>query len=265
MSDKTIRTLRRASAIVTSATAVIAALALATACVGIFRIGDRPFTPENIATAWQSTAIFVWIFAACALAAGALHLLFPAPAKKAKSTPFPELRLAKIKTRLARKQYASATLAPLAKQEGYVKSMRISAVVVCVLAAAYPLYYLNDLDNFTSIGEQLNAQVIAALIPSLCFAAAALAYCCAVRLLSDVSCENAILYAKAIMLLPAPAAEKKPGAKQEKELPSYTTFVLRIVLLIAAVAMIVAGIFNGGGGDVLQKAIKICTECIGLG
>ena len=265
MSDKTVSTLRRAIGIVTGAAAVIAALALATACVGIYRSGDRPFTPENIATAWQSAAIFVWIFAACTIAAGILHLLYPPRSKKAKGTVFPELRLAKIKTRLARKQYADALLAPLAKQEKYVRSMRISAVAVCVLAATYPLYYLNDLDHFTSIGAQLNAQVLGAVIPSLCFAAAALAYCLAVRLLSDASCENAILYAKAIMLLPAPAAEKKPSGKQEKGLPSYTTFVLRIVLLIAAVAMIVAGIFNGGVNDVLQKAIKICTECIGLG
>ena len=29
--------------------------------------------------------------------------------------------------------------------------------------------------------------------------------------------------------------------------------------------MIVAGIVNGSMNDVLQKAIRICTECIGLG
>ncbi len=37
------------------------------------------------------------------------------------------------------------------------------------------------------------------------------------------------------------------------------------VLYIIVFALIVAGIINGGMRDVLVKAIKICTECIGLG
>ncbi|MBE6675756.1 MAG: thioredoxin [Clostridia bacterium] len=48
-------------------------------------------------------------------------------------------------------------------------------------------------------------------------------------------------------------------------MPKYAIIVVRSVLIAAAVLMIVFGIFNGGMHDVLQKAIKICTECIGLG
>lgn len=265
MSDKTVATLCRVVGIVLSVAALLCAIALAVACVDIYRSGNRPFTPENIAQRWKSVAIFVWFFIFCTVGAGVLHLLFPAPVKKAKGVVFPELRLEKVKARLARKQYSDTLLLPLVKQEKYVRSLRISAVIVCLLCAVYPLIYLNNPDNFTSIDAQLNAQVAAAVIPSLCFALAALGYCYTVRLLSNISCENAILYAKAIMLLPAPAAEKRPSGKQESGLPNYTTFVLRIVLLAAALVMIILGIFNGGMSDVLQKAIKICTECIGLG
>ena len=41
--------------------------------------------------------------------------------------------------------------------------------------------------------------------------------------------------------------------------------VARYLIVGAAVALVVLGIFNGGMGDVLAKAVKICTECIGLG
>lgn len=41
--------------------------------------------------------------------------------------------------------------------------------------------------------------------------------------------------------------------------------VIRIIVLIAAVALIVIGIMNGGMHDVLVKAKKICMECVGLG
>ena len=41
--------------------------------------------------------------------------------------------------------------------------------------------------------------------------------------------------------------------------------VLQTVLLIAAAMLIVAGVFNGSAQDVFGKAVKTCTECVGLG
>ena len=41
--------------------------------------------------------------------------------------------------------------------------------------------------------------------------------------------------------------------------------ILRIILLTAAVILLIAGILNGSARDVFRKAIRICTECIGLG
>ena len=40
---------------------------------------------------------------------------------------------------------------------------------------------------------------------------------------------------------------------------------IQVVFVVAAVILIVAGIFNGSARDVLYKAITICTECVGLG
>ncbi len=36
-------------------------------------------------------------------------------------------------------------------------------------------------------------------------------------------------------------------------------------LFCAALLLIVLGVLNGGMLDVLTKAVKICSECIGLG
>ena len=41
--------------------------------------------------------------------------------------------------------------------------------------------------------------------------------------------------------------------------------VVRAVLCAVAVLLIVYGILNGGARDVLAKAVKICSECIGIG
>ena len=55
------------------------------------------------------------------------------------------------------------------------------------------------------------------------------------------------------------------GGKVENPAPPAYGKALRTVLLIAAVCLLVAGVFNGSARDVFGKAVKICTECVGLG
>ena len=35
--------------------------------------------------------------------------------------------------------------------------------------------------------------------------------------------------------------------------------------VVAAALLLAAGLFNGSARDVFGKAVKICTECVGLG
>ncbi len=56
----------------------------------------------------------------------------------------------------------------------------------------------------------------------------------------------------------------KGGLIQNKG-PAAWGKTVRIVLLAAAVCLLVAGVFNGTARDVFGKAVKICTECVGLG
>lgn len=69
----------------------------------------------------------------------------------------------------------------------------------------------------------------------------------------------------------APAANAPAAAKAGA--PLYNTspetarrrILIRRVLLVAAVIFVVLGVQNGSMKDVLVKAIRICTECVGLG
>lgn len=45
----------------------------------------------------------------------------------------------------------------------------------------------------------------------------------------------------------------------------YRLWIARGALGCVAVAFVIAGCINGGANDVLHKAIRICSECIGLG
>lgn len=53
--------------------------------------------------------------------------------------------------------------------------------------------------------------------------------------------------------------------KAEGRLSPKALGIIRWIVFAAAVVFIIAGILNGSMQDVLIKATKICTECIGLG
>jgi hypothetical protein len=53
-----------------------------------------------------------------------------------------------------------------------------------------------------------------------------------------------------------------PAVEQKK---TNTLLVVRCAVLALAIGFIALGIFNGGMKDVFDKAVAICTECIGLG
>ena len=73
-------------------------------------------------------------------------------------------------------------------------------------------------------------------------------------------------FAKEVELLKKlPDAKESAIEKEEKKKPLPWNIVAAVVVIVAAVAFIAYGIFLGGYGDVLTKAVNICTECIGLG
>ena len=82
--------------------------------------------------------------------------------------------------------------------------------------------------------------------------------------LQEKSMEREILAAKEQIKLEK-AGGVKPEANGGKGQTADRARFLRIALLIVAVMMIIAGTFNGSARDVFGKAVKICTECIGLG
>ena len=41
--------------------------------------------------------------------------------------------------------------------------------------------------------------------------------------------------------------------------------IAQLSIITISICLIVVGVLNGGASDTLQKAINICTECIGLG
>ena len=82
--------------------------------------------------------------------------------------------------------------------------------------------------------------------------------------LQEKSMRREIEAAKAQIRLEKSAGIQREAEKKEEK-KRVNVRLVRIALLVLAVALIAAGVFNGSARDVFGKAVKICTECVGLG
>lgn len=137
------------------------------------------------------------------------------------------------------------------KRRRFASLLAAAGVLVCII---WCLTFLMNRDNFRSwemdqVMENMLFHVVPALIVAGLILYITAVYC-------DRSRERECVLLRSI-------SREMPSACPEKKNSSVS--ILRVVLLSAAILFIVLGAMNGGLKDMLSKAIKICTECIGLG
>ncbi|MEG0268743.1 MAG: CD1871A family CXXC motif-containing protein [Clostridia bacterium] len=159
----------------------------------------------------------------------------------------PEGRLDLMKRRI--------TLTPeMQAEEQKRRKFSILCAVGCAICAGMVAAYMLNLDHFASRDlEMVIAAMMLHITPWIVIAFAALMALAQMRNKST--------------LREIQAAQNAPKRKPEPVVAQNNTLMLtgRIALGAGAIALLIAGVLNGGMYDVLVKAINICTECIGLG
>lgn len=259
MSEKNREKLHLIYGIVLSALIVALGICLILSCITIYKSGDRPFTPESISTQFKKIA---WLSLLCdfaVLGGIVLSLALPLEDKKLRPEPDKKATARKLRTKLASCGDGSYAAEKIAGRREFLGIMRI---IVCVFAMSPVLIYLLDFSNFTS---DINGSVMGLTIVLLPCATFAFAVMLAYSFYEEYSCKKEISELKKV-LAECGKAESVAKPISEESTPGVTkALVVRLVIFAVAVAFIVLGIMNGGMSDVLEKAIKICTECIGLG
>ena len=178
---------------------------------------------------------------------------------------------------LARNLICARVLEPspeMAKERALQKKLMIAGWAGFALCMIPILLYVTNGVHFAQTDpEGLDRNLIALVCHTAPWAAAGLACLIASAVLREKSMQRETEAGKA-----RAAAEKEAGTVKDPEAVRedgriYHTapetakrrVPARRVLLAAAVLFIVMGIGNGGMKDVLVKAIRICTECVGLG
>ena len=233
-----------------------AAVCLMHGCVSIYRMGDRPFSPEAVAAAFRPIAVPVWLCLGLIAGGFLLELFLPA----ASSRPKVRRNTALILKRLQAKADLDACEAQLrgdilAQRKKRTVLKRVRALVLIVCAVIFLCYGANPANFHTSQINSSMAKAMLVLLPCLapCFGFSLYAEYAAV---SSMEKEIALLKQAPAA---APKAEAEPSGK------SCRIRKLRIALAVLGAVCLIFGYCTGGTVDVLTKAINICTECVGLG
>ena len=229
-------------------------IGLILSCLNIYNSGPRPYTPDSIGQRFQQIAFLAYACIAIAVGGIILGLALPADEKKTKPVKDELALLAK-----ARAKAGSCPEADAEQKKRLV--LRIGTGAAFAGLMVYPAIYFANPAHFTitSLNEDIAKAVAIALIP----AAIGLGLCFICSVLESKSiaketeiCKKAATENKAQVIAPAVT---------EKKRSKHMLTAIRCGILVLAVVFIVMGIFNGGMKDVLDKAVAICTECIGLG
>ncbi len=241
----------------------------------IFGMGDRPFTGESISNKFIEIAIPTYIWLALVVASLVIALVLPNEPKKI--TPFAlsmRATVGRLQARLPQQTENSMEKT----QQIYVWKVRswvswsvcavLGGLCLCV-AIAYLVGGFAPVSKQGFFADHTEAEFLLRALPWVFGALGAGIFGCYFHSFTQ---NKQIVLMKAII-----AEEMKLGntvapvnVEGKKEIWAFTNSawflpVVRGVVGAVAIVLIVVGICNGGMADVFNKAVRICTQCIGLG
>lgn len=220
-------------------------------CLDLYGGMRGSYTPEAIASHYQSVSIPIYIGIAGIVGGIILNMFLPLPRQRTKSLITPR------ETMLRMRQKVSGS--PVKKEQKLRLLLIIVTSILFIALMIYPVIYLLTPGHFSR--EDPNPYVIKAAIVVFVPTLIGLAICWCCQLLLNASYKRETSINRDALI---------SGHRSEKvqEVNNKFRFNMRWIqlpLILLAVFFIVIGVMNKGADDVLLKAVAICTECIGIG
>lgn len=272
MTDKTKNNLRKGVGIFISVWTVVVGLALIIQAWRIFSHGDGAYTVERIAQHFHQIAVPVYIWLAAVVVGGVLFCVYPAPKEKI---------VAYVETKCTLERISKRLPANSKEREKYQKQRMIAflvcavTVIACVVVSF--VYMIADVKLSAESGFLAKHEEAERIIRALVWTMAAIALLIGTGYFTQSAYKKEIVVAKAELAENAKKGVK--GIAQEEKttwqslLKKKFAFVhnkwfvlgVRITIAVLAVVCIITGILNGGVLAVLEKGVKLCMQCIGIG
>ncbi len=245
--------------ILLSISLLVSGILLIAACVGIYRSGDRPFSPEAVAAAFSGIAVPLYLCLALIVGGFILEGFFPATQKKCPPEKQYKATLSRLweKCPLARcPQAAQAQLAALERKRRVHKWIGLA-----LLAAGSIVFLCYGLDSRNFHQTDITGSMTKAMYLFIPCLGIPFGYGVFSAFYSRAAMEKEI----AIIKQAIADGHTADGAGASKKSRPFPAAAVRYALLGLGIAILLYGFFAGGTNDVLTKAVNICTECVGLG
>lgn len=251
--------------IVTAVLSLITAIIFATLAVVIYKSGgERPYSREIVGSYLKYALIPSILTVASIIAGVVIKFKVPLENSKLKAEIDEYTMLKRLTAKLEKKNSDLLLDKELSEQSALKKKIKIALSAVCSVLGVLALI-LTITSGYSK--TEINASVIkgAVLFISFALVIGALIYA-ADRFLRIIT-KREIEIIKNLLSSADGINSSENGEKQtEKEEKSdFYLNIARVSIAVLALIFIVIGSFNGGMAGVLEKAVRICTECIGLG
>ena len=240
----------------------------------LFRATDvEPYSVETVSARFAKIAVPFWIWIAMVIGGGLISWGFPEEEIRPKAFVSTYKTLTRLKARLPENAEGMVEV----KKESMLRNIIWGVcAALCVAASIVALVYLLDKDYVATFATDFykshaEAEKLVKIFP---FVFASLCVCAGALIYQSYSLKKELSLVKQVLAESAKRGEK-PAVKEKKDGvwqkvlafcgKEKTKNIVRIVLAAGAVVLVIVGISNGGMRDVLEKAINICTQCIGLG
>ena len=252
---------------------VLVGILFISSCYSIYKSGQSPFTRESIGVAFSKIAAWVYVTISIVIIGGALSILLPLDQPKLKGERTPSVLVKKFSERVNISEIDAELSLKIEKERKLRKILVCVRCSVIAVSAILPLIYLLNPANFPAVSGEYNAEILHGMLVYLAFLSPMIVFEVIYVVIRDLSYNSEYELLKEAIKAngisgyipeqPSSLIVKAYVFLKENEKP--ITLGIRIAFVGCAIVFIAIGVANGGMADVLNKAIKICTECIGLG
>ncbi len=246
-----------------SAVIVITGARFIVACRGIYTAGKEAggqiYSRAAVAEAFAPMALCTYLCLALVIGGFILHFVLPVQAKKNVPEKNRRLILQRLQSKTDLNQCDPELQRRITRQQNLrLLHMIISAVLFVIASAAF-LAYVCRPDIWPSISE-----VTATMAESAFALLISMAIPTGYSIFTAYFCRSSLDKEIELMRTAAKQAPRESIPVTSAKNPQILLAV-RYFILGLAVAFVIAGYSMGGVADVIGKAAKICTECVGLG
>ena len=256
--------IKRITAVVTSVLIILTGIALIFSCLHLyFTGGEEPYSRERVGNYLTYPLIPSLPTLISVIFLGALSYISPEKERGVR-VDLTRANLKRCYAKLDRSTIRGEAGEVILKEE---KRRRVYAISTLFAVLAYTVlaaFIALDTSRYTK--EAVNSDIVGIVLIILPLAVAVIGAVTVLGYLRGLSFERELSAVKGEL---SSGASLPSVSGTDKTAEGKRDFILRSCIrasvLLLGVVFIILGILNGGMTDVLGKAIKICTECIGLG